>query len=177
MSPIHGYGSGRNRRVSIPFKREGSFRVEWHCALGEYMIVSIPFKREGSFREWQNPHAAHRVSVIVSIPFKREGSFRVESVVEIPLRNKFQFPSNGKAHSEASHWSWPFCKWVSIPFKREGSFRVEVYGRSPYTAERTQFQFPSNGKAHSERPHFAPSGAVGPYPQNPTRTARGFFYT
>ena len=92
----------RSERVSIPFKREGTFRlitaVYGQCVInirfnslqaGRHIQtrltsqhtrppqkqVSIPFKREGTFRR-----AAYNVHFcrppLVSIPFKREGTFR-----------------------------------------------------------------------------------------------------
>ena len=114
--------------VSIPFKREGTFRrarARISNACGDF--VSIPFKREGTFR----PSATRAVSICagtssfnslqtgrhiqtfercraytpvkVSIPFKREGTFR-------------RITTFGQLHGTL----------VSIPFKREGTFR-------PYT--------------------------------------------
>ena len=63
--------------VSIPFKREGTFRqcnLVFVCCF--YDFVSIPFKREGTFRQQAiPPNSAIRDRV--SIPFKREGTFRL----------------------------------------------------------------------------------------------------
>ena len=36
----------------------------------------------------------------VSIPFKREGTFRPDHIREDARQSLFQFPSNGKAHSD-----------------------------------------------------------------------------
>ena len=85
----------------------------------------------------------------------------------------FQFPSNGKAHSDCSmsqrRQQSRFCFnslqtgrhiqtgieagimnaekiVVSIPFKREGTFRPKKVTAAPTAA--AEFQFPSNGKAH-----------------------------
>ena len=62
----------------------------------------------------------------------------------------FQFPSNGKLHSNnrnrnfcAPHWSN-----VSIPFKRETAFKLGV-PLSVSDIFPLGFQFPSNGKLHS----------------------------
>ena len=88
----------------------------------------------------------------------------------------FQFPSNGKAHSDKTHRNsqsdlfksfnslqtgrhiqtqkqlrarvWQAM--VSIPFKREGTFRPEAKVMQG-SGSLLEFQFPSNGKAHSDR--------------------------
>ena len=39
-------------RVSIPFKREGTFRLDPDELVKEDLKVSIPFKREGTFRQY-----------------------------------------------------------------------------------------------------------------------------
>ena len=63
----------------------------------------------------------------VSIPFKRETAFKREyRVLHEKRRTWFQFPSNGKLHSNfpqqqsQSQFSW----LVSIPFKRETAFKL-----------------------------------------------------
>ena len=61
--------------------------------------VSIPFKREGSFGPIGTPIISQKSSV--SIPFKREGSFGLKKEEGLQPRFEFQFPSNGKAHSDS----------------------------------------------------------------------------
>ena len=60
----------------------------------------------------------------------------------------FQFPSNGKLHSNPiSVWAmWELIR-VSIPFKRETAFKQKITSCTKGWSER--FQFPSNGKLHS----------------------------
>ena len=117
--------------VSIPFKREGTFRhtleVYWvwsefgegfnSLQTGRHIqtypstvtllrehCVSIPFKREGTFRHEIVAGDNADAGVIVSIPFKREGTFRPTLPTTDLIENQtlFQFPSNGKAHSDCS---------------------------------------------------------------------------
>ena len=213
--------------VSIPFKREGSFRHDDKVereeedlykfqfpsngkahsdrrafrALSDGLRVSIPFKREGSFRRGEKA-VRYVVRSNVSIPFKREGSFRLEigmvvvNLVPSPCFNslqtgrliqtnefeffvcycgrKFQFPSNGKAHSDLSS-----CKTL---LRYSSSFNSLQTGRHIQTCSSSnrisgvhagfhslqtgrhiqtetyyeryerhnRFPFPSNGKAHSD---------------------------
>ena len=96
--------------------------------------------------------------------------------IEEPLEAEFQFPSNGKVDSNVLLIKiWGFCPVVvSIPFKRESGFKRFLLGIGKFFQEE-MFQFPSNGKVDSNRPYFKPSGAVAPYVQNQTRTARGIF--
>ena len=138
----------RAQGVSIPFKREGTFRL----------VISVTI--EGDKK--------------VSIPFKREGTFRQE-VVEANSANAdaFQFPSNGKAHSDPVAASAAVkCKLsfnslqtgrhiqtdTGVTFKGGLSFNSLQTGRHIQTkwreltneTESDWFQFPSNGKAHSD---------------------------
>ena len=112
----------RIRWVSIPFKREGVYKVEnekveklfnpgfnslqtGRCIQREIFLlpsrqfenVSIPFKREGVYKAGEGSGRPRRQFRQVSIPFKREGVYKVG---ELPL--------GGESYR------------VSIPFKREG---------------------------------------------------------
>ena len=63
----------------------------------------------------------------------------------------FPFPSNGKAHSDELKMELKkiFARKVSIPFKREGTFRLFAQLK-PHWSNYQVFPFPSNGKAHSD---------------------------
>ena len=141
-------------------------------ALGTLDWVSIPFKREGtceqnnpntvidgkveSFNSLQTGRNIRTLRLVVkqgrffcvSIPFKREGTFEHETVNETEQVVKFQFPSNGKAHSNSYREREKNSKRiVSIPFKREGTCEHDVAAIEKWIV--AQFQFPSNGKAHA----------------------------
>ena len=63
--------------------------------------VSIPFKREGTWKVQKNaPSGGWFLPVIVSIPFKREGTWKVETFKNFSVDDQFQFPSNGKVHGK-----------------------------------------------------------------------------
>ena len=67
-----------NRFVSIPFKREGAWKVDENTgAFGKYTLVSIPFKREGAWKV-NADYLNHSLYQTVSIPFKREGAWKVK---------------------------------------------------------------------------------------------------
>ena len=110
--------------------------------------VSIPYEREGTFRRLRRETKRSRISV--SIPYEREGTFRLSIFnSNTELHIEFQFPTNGKAHSDgtlaasAQHTDilfqfptngkahsdfrrsvgTPFSQRVSIPYEREGTFR------------------------------------------------------
>ena len=114
-------------------------------------------------------------------------------------REEFQFPSNGKLHSNfRQHTNSTTTPWhVSIPFKRETAFKLKSNITVESDGDRFQFpsngklhsnmvvrvaiailvafQFPSNGKLHSNSPFL---NSMGPWlhtPQHQTRTARRFF--
>ena len=77
-------GTGAKSSVSIPFKREGAFKVSDYINQSTALHltprkVSIPFKREGAF--------------------KGKGSEHEKSALDGTLP-KFQFPSSGKGHSK-----------------------------------------------------------------------------
>ena len=89
--------------------------------------------------------------------------------------NLFQFPSNGKVYPKALTLK-SYCLTFLFQFPSNG----KVYPKKKpeplsYHARLIKFQFPSNGKVYPKRPCFKPSGAVAPYVQNQTRTARGNF--
>ena len=76
-------------------------------------------------RHIQTQCLVSEIFIKVSIPFKREGTFRHLTRGTGTLQfSQFQFPSNGKAHSDVAEF------WMS-----------------KYTES---FKFPSNGKAHSD---------------------------
>ena len=164
--------------VSIPFKREGTWKVAWQrknygswsysfnsLQTGRYMERNIPAGRENLVLGFQFPsngkvHGKCRqstsfpwVNLIVSIPFKREGTWKDEIRI-------------------------PFClsAIVSIPFKREGTWKavrerrtswrqsirhsfnslqtgryMESPGGTTDRHEKLTFQFPSNGKVHGKQ--------------------------
>ena len=117
------------RKVSIPFKRESTWKVVQHATeLGATGNVSIPFKRE-----------------------KHMESYMVEDLNLAMI--EFQFPSNGKAHGKnrykdlqgkdnksfnslqtGKHMESILLdqddsdevKLVSIPFKRESTWKDSV---------------------------------------------------
>ena len=85
--------------------------------------VSIPFKRETAFKLFCD-RTNLDICLLVSIPFKRETAFKLRILDPLAAEYKFQFPSNGKLHSNS----------VLRRFIIEGD---------------VEFQFPSNGKLHS----------------------------
>ena len=140
------------KKVSIPFKREGTWKVVIEgnednlyssfnsLQTGRYMErnskgnlvtidqeVSIPFKREGTWKDIVEVADADTTRIRVSIPFKREGTWKAVSFTGTKSSGySFQFPSNGKVHGKGQ------CdtqrRVISITF-----------------------QFPSNGKVHGKK--------------------------
>ena len=88
-------------------------------------MVSIPFKREGTFRQAQVPYSAPAPSYLFQFP--SNGKAHSDGRQDLPKNGGalFQFPSNGKAHSDATATGGQYAPGVlvSIPFKREGTFR------------------------------------------------------
>ena len=116
---LKGFNSLRTGRIiqtNLPTRRE--LKMAKH-------LVSIPYEREGSFRLNVSVFPFDTFSAIVSIPYEREGSFRRGGFLFLVLLTSFQFPTNGKDHSD------------QLPETKQ-------------TSEHTQFQFPTNGKDHSD---------------------------
>ena len=114
--------------VSIPFKREGAWKVKkGKRHIGKRRVcVSIPFKREGAWKDLD----AHIEQTELSLRFNSLQTGRsMESGATGYHGNSeetwFQFPSNGKEHGKAiSIYKDPECETVvSIPFKREGAWK------------------------------------------------------
>ena len=136
--------------VSIPFKREGAWKVESSQPADTADSVSIPFKREGAWKVVDDPTADDDIIsfnslqtgrsmertvntstaplIRVSIPFKREGAWKVILVATLEKK----------------------AKPVSIPFKREGAWKVFHIFLTVQNVEQ-KFQFPSNGKEHGKK--------------------------
>ena len=136
--------------------------------------VSIPFKREGTFRQ---KRMLRFLGGSGGFQFPSNGNAHSD-VAERKERStkatrRFPFPSNGKAHSDFDCGSMPtHFSCVSIPFKREGTFRltfsdhscgmvlsfhslqtgrhIQTVGFRICPRNRVLFPFPSNGKAHSD---------------------------
>ena len=113
--------------VSIPFKREGTFRLAANQSCHDVANkVSIPFKREGTFRHskpWLNFNFLKSFN---SLQTGRHIQTQKRSRAATGFGSGFQFPSNGKAHSDNDMVAAPAEEevLVSIPFKREGTFRL-----------------------------------------------------
>ena len=91
----------------------------------------------------------------VSIPFKREGTFRRCKCIIKTLRMEFQFPSNGKAHSDGE--TVIFNDQSKCFNSLQTGRHIQTITMFKYTHARYPFQFPSNGKAHSDA--YDPSNA------------------
>ena len=125
----------------------------WCRQLGHSYLVSIPFKRETAFK-LSFLHHSYRMLYVVSIPFKRETAFKqMDRKTREFFEGTFQFPSNGKLHSNRN---------LPLPKNRlPACFNSLQTGNCIQTARwkvcscaRTAaFQFPSNGKLHS---NFSP---------------------
>ena len=87
--------------------------------------VSIPFKREGAFKVYQRGG----VGLDILICFNSLQAGRgIQSIYDFSDKisvTKFQFPSSGKGHSKEKEEDLIMFWWsVSIPFKREGAFKA-----------------------------------------------------
>ena len=146
---INQSGSGK---VSIPFKREGSFRPK------PAEEVDAPEKRGFNSLQTGRHIQTHHYGAVcklkpsqVSIPFKREGSFRlVANANTIGVNYMFQFPSNGKAHSDEQYLKTPVGRFVRFNSLQTGRL-IQTFAFVFHLLYFSWFQFPSNGKAHSDR--------------------------
>ena len=140
-----------NATVSIPFKRESSWKVgelspryrqlpsfqfpsngKVHGKIyleltgNAFVYVSIPFKRESS---WKVAYARRTAVETVRFQFPSNGKVHGKPGETTSLRfaaSAFQFPSNGKVHGKwrtRSQINAPYRRLVSIPFKRESSWK------------------------------------------------------
>ena len=142
--------------VSIPFKREGTFRRILNVSLVAVIVsVSIPFKREGTFRPKKS-----RISVDIPDPgfqFPSNGKAHSDKPFSRSLRNPrkmFQFPSNGKAHSDPQHLKYCQMNSCSVfQFPSNGKAHSDILTVVAISGAAVMFQFPSNGKAHSDEVH------------------------
>ena len=128
-----------------------------------WVNVSIPFKREGTFRHFtirpektsmgerfNSLQTGRHIQTFLCRPIWQEpkGRFQFPSngkahsdptllVLDESLV-AFQFPSNGKAHSDHHPLTppWQNPNFVSIPFKREGTFRLQSFGQCEVRAVR-----------------------------------------
>ena len=99
----------------------------------------------------------HDIIEQVSIPFKREGSFGQEKRIKsLPSTNKFQFPSNGKAHSDVPRKPplTQSSEWVSIPFKREGSFGPIIKTKKCSCGSEVSIPFKREGSFGQQKKSF-----------------------
>ena len=90
-------------------------------------MVSIPFKREGTFRPDTATEETDPAAENVSIPFKREGTFRPHTRITQKLSiNCFNSLQTGRHIQTRPGTGTNFRIKVSIPFKREGTFRPTI---------------------------------------------------
>ena len=97
---VLGMAKSKGITVSIPFKREGTWKVVL-CNYCKYVpSVSIPFKREGT---WKVARQFGNDGVTVTFQFPSNGKAHGKYVRTLRTRHgcsSFQFPSNGKAHGK-----------------------------------------------------------------------------
>ena len=165
-------------KVSIPFKREGTFRRTLEVALREIDVMMFQFPSNG--KAHSDPHQARNGGRIDKGFNSLQTGRHIQTLTRkerlLFMLKKFQFPSNGKAHSDfvltASVFAAPSC-FNSLQTGRHiqtnltefsqnalnSSFNSLQTGRHIQTRQnhhplnrrsRRTFQFPSNGKAHSD---------------------------
>ena len=163
-------------RVSIPFKRESGSKVNGHH-IGLLAPNKFQFPSNGKADPKTLLPVSHRMrhqrlgfnslqtgkriqrqkksgGTVISLCFNSlQTGKRIQSSRGIGAeygKNKFQFPSNGKAYPKVYPERITINdKTVSIPFKRESGSKDLQYRslQSPLI----KFQFPSNGKAYPKQ--------------------------
>ena len=179
------------RLVSIPYEREGTFRLTKHAGCSHTATHPFQFPTNGK------AHSDERLQVrSLSITIVCFNSLRTGRHIQTHIRRNdeivfsisgFQFPTNGKAHSDGRTLTVvdSGLERVSIPYEREGTFRLSSTKRSScvrsqrcfnslrtgrhiqtfmsvcvdYCTNYLEFQFPTNGKAHSDarKSHLMPT--------------------
>ena len=92
----------RKMSVSIPFKREGAWKVKMACLYKQHSTMSFNSLQTGRSMERPGRRNCFRKVITVSIPFKREGAWKViAQTVNADIERMFQFPSNGKEHGKS----------------------------------------------------------------------------
>ena len=162
------------RGVSIPFKRETSWKVR-ELSATTAMILGFNSLQTGNLMERRWMDLQRQARSLVSIPFNRETSWKdTNSPKSSCLRSRFNSLQPGNLMERERQFretqdgirvSIPFNRetsWkvnteiltrglkriVSIPFNRETSWKVKLGSHtSRFT---TKFQFPSNGKPHGK---------------------------
>ena len=212
--------------VSIPYEREGIFRhtasIYWTVSevigfnslrTGRYLQTGHRshswINTESGFNSLRTGRYLQTLSIhknlsrytydSVSIPYEREGIFRQDIGCRFgDIRNKFQFPTNGKVSSD-SHKETYTMRTFSFNSLRTGRYLQTKEGMTPYrgglrfnslrtgrylqtksssnrfTFDNLRFNSLRTGRYLQTRPIFDPDGPWLQTPQNQTRTARGFF--
>ena len=116
--------------------------------------VSIPFKRETAFKPACQLTWLQRIQSFNSLQTGNCIQTQQKTAKDNDDGRKFQFPSNGKLHSNfIIIILWYLEPKVSIPFKRETAFKLHTE-LTQRKSVRFKFQFPSNGKLHSNLPRY-----------------------
>ena len=140
-------------RVSIPFKREGTFRqgtVDWETV--EQNVFQFP--SNGKAHSDPSSPQAKRTSARQWFQFPSNGKAHSDTPCFIipTLTPRFQFPSNGKAHSDSVRIrSFNFWYGEKFQFPSNGKAHSDFFCQMTSEFCWLWFQFPSNGKAHSDR--------------------------
>ena len=136
--------------VSIPFKREGSFRHR-NSVFQHPLSLVFQFPSNGKAHSDSEPMVGSRVVRLFQFPSNGKAHSDSEPMVGSRVVRLFQFPSNGKAHSDKvlkRRKETLSSRFNSLQTGRliqtDGVTEVKM------TAE-VVFQFPSNGKAHSDQ--------------------------
>ncbi len=88
-------------KVSIPFKRESVFKVNFVSLSGMVPnTVSIPFKRESVFKVNHNNNLYHYSINRFNSLQTGKCIQRIRILFQLTTALKFQFPSNGKVYSK-----------------------------------------------------------------------------
>ena len=119
------------RNVSIPFKREGAFKVEALEQREKALAKKFQFPSSG---KGHSKSGSHTITSTLKLCFNSLQAGRgiqsermIERTENVVVR-VFQFPSSGKGHSKDAVACIDNTRFlfnaVSIPFKREGAFKV-----------------------------------------------------
>ena len=164
-------------RVSIPFKRESTLKVDIDWGIKKLLVcfnslqtgkhteretfpsanterLKFQFPSNGK-AHWKSPKRRNGSSRLssVSIPFKRESTLKVSTkVVKRKVILTFQFPSNGKAH-----WKWTsrrlyIRRWTSFNSLQTGKHTESMAKHKSRKNRTAGFNSLQTGK-HTERPH------------------------
>ena len=140
------------KKVSIPYEREGSFRLPISGKVKKSTVTSFNSLRTGRIIQTLPRRQGQRNLQKFQFPTNGKDHSDLQSIPYLTTGSPFQFPTNGKDHSDNGVQMLFYntdTGWSFNSLRTGRIIQTKNYATTSLV-KRKGFQFPTNGKDHSD---------------------------